>query len=905
MKIRDKLITLPTSHPYITLISIFIISIMLLPGLIGFDTIPVLKEIDALKDIGGINQDNSNEGYLGDLSVFAVKSEYEEEVFGGEDAGAFIAVEADNIYSPDAIKYVQKLHQAIEKIKGVDDIKSVINVEEVTGINDEIRSIPLIEKDQHNEPIIPQTEEELRTLRTNLENNDTFETVIYSKKRNEDNIPVAWNIAIKLKESKRRKDPVVFEIEDTVEELRNEQYKAYVFGKSVLSKEINNSGIADLMRQMPLIIFVICLIYFLNFRSPSGVIFPIIGNLISAYWTFAIIGYTGIKLAFIHLLIMPLLVAIGSSYAIHLLNQYYKEVHNYRPENKREQVGNTIKHILKTIVLAGLTTIIGISSNITSSLQHLKTFALFGSIGVTISVLMALTFIPSLLSIKSIPKFSGKKKTFNDSIFDKAVDKFNRFTINHKGIIFIVVLIIIHISIVGVFFVSNEISNTDYFVEGHKVKTLTRYFSDNFDGIETMSVIIDTNPEYENSAKNEIERRMKKPKPHKKFDDTLNEDVSEQSHIDDAIDPFSDTVFDDAASDDDSDPFSDTFGDIDNDYITEDLDIFEANKEHDKALDAEFLKKIEKLAEYAESLEGVGKTFSFVDVMKRLNYIMHNDRPEYKKVPDTDQAVIDYTYMFGGDDDNFDGLPDAYETMIDPKKNIVKITMKLKNIGNRDITSKDHKRISRELTEYIEGHFDTGRLYYFFTGGSIALMTVQNYVVSGQIISIIFSLMAISIMIMILFRSFKMGLIAIIPLGTAVLINFGVMGIIGIKLNMATALISSFAIGIGIDDTIHFLLNLRRQLGFAREKGEKLDRTNVKSIVYNTLRDTSKAIIFTSLALIFGFTVLALSSFIPIKDFSSLVALTMINATLATLMFLPSIIVLMPFLVRNRKDGHI
>ena len=178
-------------------------------------------------------------------------------------------------------------------------------------------------------------------------------------------------------------------------------------------------------------------------------------------------------------------------------------------------------------------------------------------------------------------------------------------------------------------------------------------------------------------------------------------------------------------------------------------------------------------------------------------------------------------------------------------------------------------------------------------------MTIQNYIVNGQIISILFSLVVIAIITSILFKSTRIGLLSIIPLSIAVLINFGVMGIFGIKLDIATALIASFAIGIGIDDTIHYLLNFRRELADS-EGADLADPKTRKRVVYQALHHTSKAIIFTSLALILGFTVVGFSSFLPIKYFAVLVALTMVNATIATLMILPAVIIRFPGFLSKR-----
>ncbi|MBN2440273.1 MAG: MMPL family transporter [Spirochaetales bacterium] len=910
MRRFDKIIMSSTKRPVTTVIIILVVSLLFVPGLIGFKSIPFLQNIEILKNVGGLVQDNSNKGYLGDLSKFNVESEYVDEVFGRNRSTLFVSVEGDNIYSYDALHYVYTLHKALENIEGVEDCLSIINVEDVTGVDDEIKSYSLIAEDPDGSPLIPSTEEDLASLRREVESNEMFETNIYSKVRNAGGIPIAWNISFAIEETQTRSTDFINHIEKVITRYKDPRYKVYLFGGDVLSREVDNSGLKDLAQQMPLIILVICFIYFLNFRSFRGVVFPIVGNILAALWTYSIIGYAGIKLAFIHLLLMPLLIALGSSYAIHLLNQYYREAHNYTKENKNTKIGLTIKHILKTIILAGLTTMIGLSSNIINRLVHLKTFGIFASIGVLFSVIMALTFIPALLTLMKSPKQKNGKK-FTESIFDKLIDKLNLMTVRHKYIIFFVVLAIVGMGIIGTFFVSNEIANTDYFAKEHKIRFLTNYFSENFDGVETMSIIIDTNPAYEYSAKNEIERKIKESKKTDKIITTYEENMKAEQDARDASSEANVSGSSDAQSDPfETDLFGDTGGADMEDIFSTDIDDFKVNPETGKALNAKFLKKVESLMAYAESLDGVGKAYSFINLQKRFNFIMHNDDPAYDVIPDTDQEIISYTESFGGSDDNFDGLPDTFENMIDPAMNIVKITLKLKNIGTRDITTGDEQRIRTKLDNYIVDNFisekdsDEPDIYYFFSGGSITFMTIQNYIVYGQIISIIFSLIAIAIITSILFKSVKTGCISIIPLGVAVIMNFGVMGIFGIKLDIATSLIASFAIGIGIDDTIHFLLNLRKQIKHHKVKPGATPEIYTR-VVYQALHHTSKAIIFTSLALIFGFMVIGFSSFLPIKYFSLLVALTMVNATWATLMFLPAVILIFPALVfPGRKKSH-
>jgi predicted RND superfamily exporter protein len=159
-----------------------------------------------------------------------------------------------------------------------------------------------------------------------------------------------------------------------------------------------------------------------------------------------------------------------------------------------------------------------------------------------------------------------------------------------------------------------------------------------------------------------------------------------------------------------------------------------------------------------------------------------------------------------------------------------------------------------------------------------------------------------AIVTLILFDSFKVGLIFIdIPLSFAVIVNFGIMGFTGIVLNIGTSLIASFTIGIGIDDTIHFLLNLRKEMKSNNMRYRDLKKEEVEALIYNNLKYTSKAIVFTSLALIFGFMVVIFSTFMPVRNFSILLALTMVNTTIATLMLLSATILIFPRLIKTKK----
>lgn len=940
MKIVEKMVFFSTNKPYVIIFIVLLITIILIPGI--FRT----------------KLDNDFSGFVDPDDDVYVTLDYMTETFNINGSLVFISIETDNIYDCEAINFVYKVHTAIEELKeGITEVTSIVNIEDISGKNDRLQTFRLIEKKETSEGtqiIIPKSKEELNLLRQRIESNDKlFKAFIISNIINENKRPNAWNIIIELEKSDGYEE-VLSKIENIIEDtktkesLSNDKFKTYFFGEAYIYNEMNSESRDNVINQVALAILVVCFIYFLNFRSVIGVIFPLLTNLISTTWILSIMGYLNIKLSIVGLLILPLLLAVASSYGIHSLNQYYKESHVFTPKNKKKQITISMTHILKTISLAGLTTIIGISSLSMSSIVHLRTFGIFAGMGVFFAVMLSLMLIPALLSLVKLPKMK-KALNFNNDWIDKVIEKIILFTLRNKYKVFVVILLIIIASIIGLSQLSTAASSCSMFVKEHKVRALSDYFSDNFDGISNMSIVIDANPDYEKSAKNEIKKRKDEIRKkstdnnqvnkkqieieNKKSENTQSKNTNLNQKYTESKDPF---------QIDTDDPFSDDIFDNQNDYNEIDVFSIEENQHYNQVLKSDFLKKIDKLMKYASTIEGVGRCYSFTDIIKRFHYIMNNDNPDFEVIPDSDQLIIDYMESFAGKDENSDGLPDTFEKFLNPTKNIIRINMNLKNIGDRFINTEDFRRIKTKISEYIKKEFgtnkirinmnhlgiddifintedfkriktvnlsiikqivnfinnniETNKIDYYITGSAILFMSIQEKIIHGQFISIIFSLLIIVVITSILFKSPKIGLLSLIPLGTAVIINFGIMGYVGIVLNTATSLISAFAIGIGVDDTIHFILNLRREINHAENNG-----FNEKNIIYNTLKHTSKAIIFTSLALILGFSVVLFSSFVPVRDFGLLVALTMVNATISTLMFLPSIILIFPNLVNVKK----
>jgi predicted RND superfamily exporter protein len=186
----------------------------------------------------------------------------------------------------------------------------------------------------------------------------------------------------------------------------------------------------------------------------------------------------------------------------------------------------------------------------------------------------------------------------------------------------------------------------------------------------------------------------------------------------------------------------------------------------------------------------------------------------------------------------------------------------------------DTKAVIDAVNDYISVHFPKN--VRVVVGGFAALQgEMTTLVMRSQILSIVLSIFVVIILLTIANRSFAAGLFAAIPLSLAILCNFGIMGLLGITLNMGTALIASLAVGIGIDYTIHFMEFFKTEY---QAGGDYLHRT---------FTGCGKAILINAVSVGAGFAVLLFSQFRMIAELGGLVALSMIITAIISLTLMP------------------
>lgn len=206
-------------------------------------------------------------------------------------------------------------------------------------------------------------------------------------------------------------------------------------------------------------------------------------------------------------------------------------------------------------------------------------------------------------------------------------------------------------------------------------------------------------------------------------------------------------------------------------------------------------------------------------------------------------------------------------------------TMKV-NIQLRTVGQQDSLKALNAVMAYVKANFPQD-ISVEANGSMFIEQSLNTLVVQSQLISVAVSFVIVFLILAIYYRSIVAGIIGIIPLMISVALNFGFMGIAGIKLNIGTAMVASFAIGIGIDYTIHYLAAYHR---------EYAARRNERDFLIHTFYGSGKAILFNAVSVGAGFAVLMLSKFNMLSDLGLLIALVMGSSSFASLTILPTIL---------------
>lgn len=295
--------------------------------------------------------------------------------------------------------------------------------------------------------------------------------------------------------------------------------------------------------------------------------------------------------------------------------------------------------------------------------------------------------------------------------------------------------------------------------------------------------------------------------------------------------------------------------------------------------DPTLLKKMRDFQDEATKIEGLNHPMSMVTLFRTENKALNGDDPSQKVIPTNRKQIAQYLLLL-----TMSGSQNV-DDYITFDESVSRIQFFMENVSTTET-----QNILFSIEKLIDKHF--GNDYKVgLTGMPVLVSNLSKMVIRSQIQSIIASIVMTLVITSLLLKSLKRGLFSTITIAITVLINFGLMGWLNIPLDIATAMIASISVGIGVDYSIHIYSR------FLEEKESKASQLDALKI---SLKHVGRANLYNALAVVAGFCVLLFSSFPPLVNFGGLTAITMIFSFLNAILLLP-IFILLTIKILERK----
>ncbi|HEX6069916.1 MAG TPA: outer membrane lipoprotein-sorting protein [Longimicrobiaceae bacterium] len=687
----------------------------------------------------------------------------------GEKAVVLVGIQAEDVFTAGTLRKVAAISEALRQVEGVidDEVLSLATVNDIRGVEWGLEVGPLLDG-------IPVSAADLTELRESVRTNDLLNGQLVSADGTltliQANVEEGYD-----QETVHREVGEIIAAHQGPERL-------YLAGDAIQAQEIDHGIEQDVSRLLPLVLLLVLVGFYLSFRSWRGVWFPFSITLLSVTWTMGLMGHLGIPVTVVSSALPILMVAIASSYGIHVLHRYYEASAEHLSSGAR--VGLT--RVIPPILLAGVTSALGSASLITFRVTSIREFGIMTALGVLATIVLSLTYAPALLTLLR-PRAGHAAESH---WMDRLLVPLSRLTVRRPRAILVGTAAVFAVAAVGISRVEIGTDFVKYFPGSHPLRQSFDVFDAGLGGARRMEIMI------EGSGPDAIK-------------------------------------------------------------------------------DPALLRSMLELQEYAAGLEGVGRTRSFADVIARIHQEMNGGDPAFHAIPESSELIAQYLLLYSMSADAGD-----FGTLVDYDYQRAKVQVMLTTSEQRD-----HRRLYEAFQRFAEERMGPGVRMEF--GGEVMFWLAQiHHIAVGKVFNILTALGIVLLFCSLVFRSLSAGLFTIVPLVVSTVLTFGVMGFLGIRLETGTAIITSIAVGIGVDFALHYLVYLREEL---RSVTGEVELEEVSRRVFLT---AGRAICFDVMSNILGFSVLALSGFTPIRYFAWLVSLTMLTVGLGTLLLMPAILAL-------------
>jgi predicted RND superfamily exporter protein len=840
-----------------------------------------------------VRMDNNNMRFLPKTHQARIISEYIDDEFGGQ-VVIFVGLERPyhTIFDPEFLGRIKGFSNAVEEINVVKNVNSIMSTKYITGNSDSIIIDDLVPEGFSG------AEAHIAELKRRIGSWDLFQGAIVSNDHQATQILITLNVT-----TEEQASPEVSASLAKIRVLAREIFagtegsadfaEVYITGMPVINATINSAMIADNILLIPLVIIVVLAVLFFSFRRFTFVILPLITVLVAVTWTTGAMALLGMPLSILTTVLPVILVAVGSAYGIHVVTHYIEDcrVNSLTVESHRELVFQLMRKMIKPVFLAASTTCVGFISFCFTPIVPMREFGICAGTGVIASFVVTLTLIPALLLIRGpihigatpVSATARSETSAGTNRFSNTIGEFLLTIAKKKALILSVTVLVIVFSLYGLSKIIVDNVLVEFFKNETDISRSDRFIRERFGGSKDLTIVLTADSSEELlspstlSAVDNLSRWLCEQVPEVGkvvgFTDIIKR-INQVFNVDESPQGIGNGGTDKAPHLDD---FGFGFGDFDDSFGFD----YEETVETSTVAVADY--SVKDLFTFLDTAATHNAAMSGNDLVKELKRLINYDGFSYYEVPsdparygketheDLQRLVANYLVLIAGDDSI------AYTN--DPlEPTAIKTTIQLRTTGNLDTLA-----VIQKINAYIDANFPKN-ISAMIGGGATLEVAVTELIISSQVISIAVSILIVFLIIALSYKSLAAGIIGALPLAITILCNFAIMGILGIKLNMGTALVAGLAFSIGTDYAIHFIDAFKREYRPGAQDNDACLRM--------TFIGCGKAIIINAVSVGAGFAVLAFSQFRIVAEMGAIIAFSMIITALLSLTIIPALLTL-------------
>ncbi len=443
-------------RPWIVLIGLLVTTVLLGTGVTKLET------------------KNNQDSELPEDDPIVKTNDYLEEVFGKKDV-LIIGIETENVFNKETLSKIINISQEIETVQGVigDEITSLSTINNIQGKDWGLDVGPLMEE-------VPATKEEILELKKEVFSNE----LVIGRLVSED---ATFTSIIANLDEDYDQTVVYNEISEIIKKHEGQE-KFYLAGAPINSHQIDTGIQDDVNLLLPLGLLLVLIGYFISFRSAKGVILPFVVVVLSIIWTMGLMGHIGFPITVVSSVLPMLMIAISSSYGIHVLHRYYEEI--LTSENRKVAARETVKKIGPAVLMTGITSAIGSATLIIFKVTSIQEFGIITSLGIISTLLVSILFIPAILALSK--KKGEKKSTKNrEVLLNKFLLWVAAVSLKYRVRILICTLLLFVISGIGISKIRVGNDFIKYFPKEHVLRSTFNKFNDKLGGVRTMDIMIE------------------------------------------------------------------------------------------------------------------------------------------------------------------------------------------------------------------------------------------------------------------------------------------------------------------------------------------------------------------------------------------------------------------------------